>query len=63
MAHKFKIGRVVRLKRRPLDGTGFAGIFQVVRLVPPDVDDVPAYRIKDETGVERAVRETEIEEV
>jgi hypothetical protein len=31
--------------------------------VPPNVHDVPAYRIKDETGVERAVRETEIEEV
>ena len=63
MAHKLKIGQLVRLKRRPLNQTGFGGAYQVVRLVPPDVDDTPAYRIKDETGVERPVRETEIQEV
>ena len=63
MAHKFKIGQLVRLhlKKRPA-WTGTAGIHQIVRLVPPDVDGVPAYRIRDETGVERAVRETEIRE-
>ena len=63
MAHKFKIGQLVRLKRRPLNQMGFGKVSQVVRLVPPDVDDVPAYRINDEAGVERAVRESEIEQV
>ena len=62
MAHKFKVGSVVRLKRLPAEGSR-TRVYGVVRLVPPDVDGVPCYRIKDEAGHERAVREIEIEKV
>ncbi len=61
MAHKFKVGQLVRLKWRPVEGSRTGGVYEVVRLVPPDVDGVPCYRIKDEAGHERAVRESEIE--
>ena len=60
MAYKFKVGSTVRLKQRPLDASG-AEVYEVVRLLPPDTDGVPAYRIKDASGRERAVRETEID--
>ena len=60
MAHKFNIGQLVRLKWRPVEGSP-RGVYEVIRLVPPDVDGVPCYRIKDEAGHERAVREIEIE--
>ena len=60
MAHKFKIGELVRLVKRPANQSGY-GSYEVVRLLPPDVDGLPAYRIKDNTGQERAVRESEIE--
>lgn len=60
MAYKFKIGSTVRLKRRPPSHTG-TQVYEVVRLLPPDADDVPAYRIRDASGRERAVRETEID--
>ena len=60
MAYKFKAGSTVRLKQRPLDQSG-TEVYEVVRLLPPDVDDVPSYRIKDRTGQERAARETEID--
>ncbi len=62
MAHKFKIGQLVRMKARFLGGTGF-GMCEVIRLMPPDNDGVPCYRIKDSAGHERAVREIEIEKV
>ena len=61
VAHKFNIGQLVRLKRRGPESSR-TGVYEVVRLVPPDVDGVPVYRIKDVTGRERAVRESEIEE-
>ena len=50
MAHQFKIGQLVRMKARFPGGTGY-GMYEVVRLVPPDIDGVPCYRIKDSTGV------------
>ncbi len=62
MAHQFNIGQLVRMKARFPGGTGF-GMCEVIRLMPPDVDGVPCYRIKDEAGHERAVREIEIEKV
>ena len=62
MAHKFKVGSLVRLKAQFPDRIG-AGIYEVIRLMPPDNDGVPCYRIKDSAGHERAVRETEIEKV
>ena len=55
MAHKFNVGTLVRLKRLPVEGSR-KGVYEVIRLVPPDVDGVPCYRIKDEAGHERAVR-------
>ncbi len=55
MAHKFKIGQLVRLKRRPVEGSP-TGVYEVVRLVLPDVDGLPCYRVKDEAGHERAAR-------
>jgi hypothetical protein len=60
MFHKFKLGQLVRLIRRPPDQVG-PSVYEVVRLLPADVDDVPNYRIKDNAGQERAVRESEIE--
>ncbi len=60
MAYKFKVGSTVRLKRRPSDHAG-TEVYEVIRLLPPDADDVPAYRIRDASGRERAVRETEID--
>ncbi len=60
MAHKFNVGSLVRLKWRPIESSRM-GVYEVIRLVPPDVDGVPCYRIKDEAGHERAVRESEIE--
>ena len=60
MAHKFAVGSTVRLKPWPMDPTR-TEIYEVVRLLPPGVDGVPAYRIKDRTGQERAVRETKID--
>ncbi len=60
MAYKFKVGSTVRLKRRPSDHIG-TELYEVVRHLPPDVDGVPTYRIKDRTGQERAARETEID--
>ena len=62
MAHQFKIGQLVRMKARFPGGTGF-GMYEVTRLMPPDNDGVPCYRIKHITGHERPVRETEIEKV
>ncbi len=62
MAHKFKVGSLVRMRARFPGGTGY-GMYEVIRLVPPDIDGVPCYRIKDTTGHERAVREIEIEKV
>ncbi|HSH78736.1 MAG TPA: hypothetical protein VLA19_09430 [Herpetosiphonaceae bacterium] len=62
MAHKFQIGQLVRVKAQFPDRIG-AGVYNVVRLMPPDNDGVPCYRIKDTTGHERAVREIEIEKV
>ena len=60
MAHKFKVGSTVRLKRRPSDHIG-SDVYEVVRLLPPAADGVPCYRIKDGAGHERAARETEID--
>ncbi len=60
VAHKFNIGQLVRMKRLPVEGNP-RGVYEVIRLVPPDVDGVPVYRIKDVTGRERAVRESEVE--
>ncbi len=62
MAHKFKIGQLVRMKGLFRGRTGY-GMYEVIRLMPPDNDGVPCYRIKDSTGHERAVREIEIEKV
>ncbi len=62
MAHKFNIGQLVRMRARFPGGTGY-GMYEVIRLVAPDIDGVPCYRIKDTTGHERAVREIEIEKV
>ncbi len=60
MAHKFKVGSTVRLTRRPSDHAGNE-VYEVIRLVPPDGDGVPCYRIKDRAGQERAARETEFD--
>jgi hypothetical protein len=49
MAHKFKVGSTVRLKPWPTDPTR-TKMYEVVRLLPPGVDGVPAYRIKDASG-------------
>ena len=60
MDHKFKVGSSVRLKRPPSDRSAVER-YEVIRLVPADVDGVPAYRIKDAAGQERAARETDID--
>ncbi len=62
MAHKFNIGQLVRLKWRPVEASR-TGICEVIRLMPEDTDGVPCYRVKDDAGHERAVRESEIEKV
>ena len=60
MDHKFKIGSAVRLKPHPLNPDALRD-GEVTRLMPADVDGVPAYRLKDASGQERAACETDLE--
>lgn len=60
MEHKFEVGSAVWLRPHPLN-PGAMRDCEVTRLLPADVDGVPAYRLKDASGQERAGRETDLE--
>lgn len=58
--YRFSVGETVRVKALPRNEPVQA--FRVVRLMPVDEAGVPQYRIKGlATGLERAVREVELE--
>ncbi|HZW46606.1 MAG TPA: hypothetical protein VFF61_03700 [Microvirga sp.] len=61
MTHKFKIKQMVRLKQSGLADSriGFAGVYEIVRLMPADQTGELSYRIRS-GSMERAVRESEI---
>jgi hypothetical protein len=62
MTHKYKIRQMVRLVRAPISDSRAdgSGIYEVVRLMPPDETGEVSYRIKSGmTG--RAAREGESE--
>ncbi len=60
--HKFKVGQNVRLSpANTLDHYTPRGLYQVVRMLPPDADD-NQYRVKSaEDGHERVVRESQLD--
>ncbi len=61
MPHAFQVGQLVRATGRFSDRTGQEGMYEIVRLLPPDADGVPKYRIKSSTlGTERVVNQPEI---
>jgi hypothetical protein len=47
MDHSFKVGQLVRPRERLLENTG---IFEIIRLLPPGLDDEPLYRLKAANG-------------
>jgi hypothetical protein len=57
MAHKFKLRQQVRLVS---GGAGSGGTWEIVRLLPEDERGERSYRVAA-AGVERAVRESDIE--
>jgi hypothetical protein len=59
MAHRFKLGDKARLNYGFLDQSG-AGRYEVVRLIPVEVDGEPQYRVRGEDGVERAIGERQM---
>jgi hypothetical protein len=57
---RFKVGDTVDLKADTFHRGTPAGVYKVVRLMPPEGQDYQ-YRVKDNRdGSERAVRESEI---
>lgn len=62
MSHKFKIRQMVRLKQPGFSDSraSSASVYEIVRLMPADQTGELSYRIKS-GGVERAVREGEIQ--
>jgi hypothetical protein len=61
MPHTFQVGQVVRAIGRFYDRTGQEGVYEIVRLLPPDTDGVPKYRIRSAAqGKERVVMQQEI---
>ena len=64
MPHAFQIGQLVRATGKFSDRTGQDGVYEVVRLLPPDADGVPKYRIRSPAlGQERVVNQPEIAKV
>ena len=61
MPHTFQVGQVVRAIGRFYDRTGQEGVYEIVRLLRPDTDGVPKYRIRSAAqGKERVVMQQEI---
>ena len=61
MPHTFQVGQVVSAIGRFYDRTGQEGMYEIVRLLPPDTDGVPKYRIRSAAqGRERVVMQQEI---
>ncbi len=61
MPHTFQVGQLVCAVGRFYDRTGQEGTYEIVRLLPPDTDDVPKYRIRGVAqGRERVVMQQEI---
>ncbi len=61
MTHKFKLRQIVRLNQPGFSDSraNSGGIYEVIRLMPADQTGEFSYRIKS-SGIERAVRESEI---
>jgi hypothetical protein len=58
--HNFKVGQKVRLNRTLVGLKHLDGVYEIVRLLPPDGPYVQ-YRVKSTTGFqERVVREIEL---
>jgi hypothetical protein len=59
MAHKFRVGQLVRPREKLLDNTG---IYEILRVLPSGPDGEPLYRVKAATGpIQRVLREADIE--
>jgi hypothetical protein len=58
MSHGFKIGQLVRSSAQ--SPSRLAGVYEIVRLMPPDQNGVLQYRIKGPEG-ERMVSERDIQ--
>ncbi len=64
MPHTFQVGQLVRAISRFYDRTGHEGMYEIVRLLPPDTDGVPKYRIRSAAqGRERVVMQQQIAKV
>ena len=61
MDHKFEVGSAVQLRPHPLNSDAVRD-FKVIRHLPADADGVPAYRLENASGQERAARETDFED-
>jgi hypothetical protein len=58
--HKFQAGQTVKLLPSSLDHHTPHGLYEVVRILPPDGDD-NQYRVKSSSdGHERVVRESQL---
>ena len=58
MDHSFMVGQLARPRERLLENTG---IFEIIRLLPPGLDDEPLYRLKAANGpIYRVMREADI---
>lgn len=58
--HNFKVGQKVRLNRTLVGLKHLDGLYEIVRLLPPDGPYIQ-YRVKSTTGFqERVVREFEL---
>jgi hypothetical protein len=64
MSHKFKVRQTVRLTNQGFSDprANASNIYEVVRLMPADQTGEVSYRIKSGT-IERAVRESEIQNI
>lgn len=62
MSHRYKIAQVVELIPQPWADRRFGDemIVEVIRQMPEDAKGEYSYRVKSPTGVERAVRESDI---
>ncbi len=64
MPHTFQVGQLVRAIGRFYDRTGQEGMYEIVRLLPPDTDGVQKYRIRSAAqGRERVVMQQEIAKI
>ena len=57
--HRFRVGQQVRVNTRFLDRSG-DGVYEVVRQLPATPNGDLHYRIKSNTGQERAVTESDL---